>query len=300
MPTTYSDQFFFIDPYAPPPSGTVLNFTVFTLTDQDDDGDVGTAGNDRINGIDITSTYNGDTITVDLPSGGVVTIVGVTFYLANGQRVFTPKDGSILENGSTFVSSTWVGPNTQMPVTDLGPACFTPGILIDTADGPRPVETLEEGCLVVTRDHGLQPLRWIARRTTDGTGSHAPIRLCKGAIGNDRDMIVSPQHRFVIEGWRAELFFGQDEVLVAAKHLVNGDTIHVHKVDQVEYLHLVFDAHEIVFAEGCATESFDIGGDLALYDPDIRAGIAAHIGASRFRATARPVARAHEALAMLI
>ncbi|NNF23942.1 MAG: hypothetical protein HKN63_03935 [Rhodobacteraceae bacterium] len=37
--------------------------------------------------------------------------------------------------------------------------CFTQGTLIETAFGPRPVETLRPGDLVRTRDRGLRPLR---------------------------------------------------------------------------------------------------------------------------------------------
>ncbi|WP_420857937.1 Hint domain-containing protein [Marivivens marinus] len=305
MPTTYTDQFFFIDPYSPPPSGTVLNFTVMTLTDQDDDGDVGTAGNDTINGVDITGTYNGDTVTVELPSGAVVTISGVTFYLANGQRVFTPKDGTILENGSVLLSTTWVSPNTQMPVSDLGPACFTPGTLIDTPHGPKPIETLNEGDLVLTRDTGPQPILWISRRHADGNGDHAPIRIGKGVIGNDRDLIVSPQHRVLIDGWRAELFYGQDEVLVAAKHLVGvHDQVHVDRRRAVEYIHLLLDGHHLIWSEGALTESFDPGGDFALYDPTVQAEVETRYPGliqdkGRRGQTARPVIRGYEALALV-
>ena len=37
MPTTYTDQFYIIDPYNPPPSGTTLNFSVFDMIDANDD-----------------------------------------------------------------------------------------------------------------------------------------------------------------------------------------------------------------------------------------------------------------------
>ncbi len=267
MPTTYNDQFYLIDPFSPPPAGTVLNFVRYDLVDADDDGDVGTAGGDTVNGSDVTGTYDGDTITVERADGSVVTITGVTFYLANGQRAFTPSDGTVLEN-ATFVSSTWVSPDTQMDVGDLGPACFVKGTRIATPDGPRAIETLAEGDLVLTCDNGPQPILWISRRTSPGDADHAPIRICKGALGNTADLLVSPQHRMLIKGWRAELFFGHDEVLVAAKHLaVGNDRIHVMSVPEVEYLHLLLDGHQLVWAEGAPCESFDPGGDFALYDP---------------------------------
>ncbi len=302
MPTTYTDQFYLIDPYSPPASGTPLNFVVYNLVDQDDDGDVGTAGNDRVNGSDVTGTYYGDTVTVERMDGSIVTITGTTFYLANGQRVFTPIDGSVLEN-ATFVSSSWVSPNTQMPVSDLGPACFVRGTLIDTPDGPRRIEDLAEGDLVLTRDAGPQPVLWVSCRRASGDGNHAPIRIMAGALGNARDLLVSPQHRMVIDGWRAELYFGTDEVMVAAKHLVaTHDRIHVQKMREVEYLHLLLDGHQIVYAEGIASESFDPGGDFALYDPVASEAVRDRLGLTDCTPTltARPVLRGTDAMVLFV
>ncbi len=300
MPTNYTDQFYRIDPFSPPPAGTTLNFVVYTLRDRDDDGDIGTAGGDRINGRDVTGSYNGDTVTVERGDGSVVTITGVTFYLSDGSRVFTPADGSVLEN-ATFVSSTWVSPDTFMDVSDLGPACFVTGTRIATPDGLRRIEDFTEGDQVLTRDHGPQPILWIGRRTSAADSDHAPIRICKGALGNHADLLVSPQHRMLIDGWRAELYFGQDEVLVAAKHLVAGnDRIHVQKMPTVDYMHLLLDGHQLIWAEGTACESFDPGGDLALNDPGIRHEITAlHPGlidpAAGPGRTARRVLKASEA-----
>ena len=272
MPTSYTDQFFLIDPYSPPAAGTVLNFSVLTAVDADDDNDIGTAGGDTINGSDIRGTYNGDTVTVRLPSGQTQTIVGATFYLANGTRVFTPKDGTVLENGSVLVSTSWVNSNTQLAVSDLGPACFVAGTLIETPDGPRPIETLTEADLVITKDAGPQPVQMVCHRATDATGDHAPIRFRKGVIGNSRDLLVSPQHRVLVTGWWAELFFGEDEVLIAAKHLVGVfEGICVEPQRVVDYYHLILSDHHLLISEGAISESFDLGGDFALYDPEIRA-----------------------------
>jgi len=271
MPTTYTDQFYVIDPGNPPASGTVLNFQVYTVIDQDNNGRIQASGNDFVGGLDVTSTWRNDTITVEWPDGSVHTITGVTFYRASGPAVFTPNDGSILQNGVKFLSSTWVNTSTFMPVSTLGPACFVKGTLIETDTGPRLIEELREGDLVLTRDAGPMPILWISHRFADGTGEHAPIRVMKGALGNDRDLFVSPQHRLMIDGWRAELFFGQDEILVAAKHLVGShDKIHVHTQREVEYFHLLLDGHHLIWAEGSLSESFDPGGDFAMQDPVVR------------------------------
>ena len=258
MPTTYLDQFFIIDPFNPPPVGTSLTVQKYNLLDNNDDNDFDRFNGDSVNGSDIVSSWPGDTVTVNVPGVGNVTYTGITFYLADGTQVFTPNDGQVLMDG-TFVSATAV--NTQGPLTiaELGPPCFAAGTMIDTAHGPKATEALAIGDLVPTRDHGMQPIRWVGKRTVSGRGEFAPIRFARGAIGNDQPLNVSPQHRMLITGWRAEIHFGEQEILVAAKHLVNGDTIHVQKVDEVEYVHILFDEHEIIGCHGVQSESLNPG-----------------------------------------
>jgi Ca2+-binding RTX toxin-like protein len=135
-------------------------------------------------------------------------------------------------------------------------ACFVRGTRIETEHGPRPVEEIEDGTLVRTLDNGLQPVRRVLSKRVAGVGPLAPVVFTKGALGAQRDLLVSPQHRMVLRGWQAELLIGCDETLAAAKHLVNGDTVYQRQMPQVEYFHLLFDRHEIVFAEGVATESY--------------------------------------------
>ncbi|MEY8097471.1 Hint domain-containing protein [Falsihalocynthiibacter sp. S25ZX9] len=151
------------------------------------------------------------------------------------------------------------------------PACFTPKTLIETASGPRAIETLSSGDLVETLDHGLKPLRWkgevnFSRDELALYPVFEPVLIQKGALGNGvpkRDLLVSPQHRVLISDWRAELFYGEDEVLVAAKHLVNGTTISRHlPTDGVTYIHLLFDNHEVIFSEGLPSESFLPGAEV--------------------------------------
>lgn len=145
--------------------------------------------------------------------------------------------------------------------------CFTPGSMILTEDGEVPVEELEAGDLVFTRDSGFQELRWIGRRDLPPQALSAqprfnPVRIRRGALGlnlPDRDMLVSPQHRMLVTGPRAELLFGEHEVLVAATHLVGLPGIDRVTPDGISYLHLLFDAHEIVRADGAWSESFQPG-----------------------------------------
>lgn len=145
------------------------------------------------------------------------------------------------------------------------PDCFTAGTLIDTDTGPRAIETIATGDLVMTRDHGLQPVRWIGARRIDAellaVGSHLrPVRIAAGALGPDRpaqDLVVSRQHRILIGSRIVQRMFGEDEILVPAKDLVDvvpGVTLE-DTGKGVTYLHMMFDRHEIVSANGQPSET---------------------------------------------
>ncbi len=141
--------------------------------------------------------------------------------------------------------------------------CFARGTLIRTDKGEVAVEDLALGDLVLTRDDGLQPIRWRSGQTVDGRTSLAPILIKAGALGNDRDLLVSPQHRMLITDWRAEMLFGESEVLVAAKNLINDTNILRAPAASVEYFHFMFDRHQLVRANNAWSESF-FPGNFAL------------------------------------
>lgn len=268
MPTNYTDQFFFIDPYSPPGRGTALTFQKLSFVDQDDDGDIEASGNDTVNGLDVTASYPGDTVRIRLADGTRVTYEGTTFYLTDGTQVFTPTDGQILENG-TLLRATGVTSEGPLDVGDLGPPCFVAGTRIETERGMTAIQDIQVGDLVRTLDNGLQPVRWHGRRKVPALGNRAPIRFAPGAIGNAQELLVSAQHKILVSGWRAELLFGEADVLVAAAHLVNVDTIHRAPRRHIQYHHLMFDRHEIILADGVPTESF-YPGDYILQDDALR------------------------------
>lgn len=134
--------------------------------------------------------------------------------------------------------------------------CFVEGTLIETADGPVAVEDLVVGQMVNTLDNGDQPLRWVGATTVQGRGKCTPVRIKAGTLGAKQDLLVSPQHRIFIEGWQAEMLYGQDSVLVAAKHLINDHSICWQPCDTVRYFHILFDQHEVVTSGGVLSESF--------------------------------------------
>ena len=167
--------------------------------------------------------------------------------------VLMSAGGLLIQNAGVAVAAAALSQENTSVV------CFVAGTLITTKQGDVPIETLQVGDMVVTKDHGYQPVRWIGSTKVQATGRLAPIRFRKGALANDRDLLVSPQHRMLLSGWQADLLFGVNEVLVAAKHLVNDGSITRVEGGEVEYFHMMFDEHEIVYAEGCQSESFHPG-----------------------------------------
>ena len=180
--------------------------------------------------------------------------------------------------------------------------CFTPGTRILTAHGERPIEDLRNGDMVVTRDHGPRPIRWTGKRSLPGKGRFAPVQVGTNALSGAREgLLVSPQHRILFTGYRAELLFGEPEVLVPAKHLIDGRDVVQQDVDEVTYIHLMFDRHEVIYAEGIATESFH-AGDVGLGAVDEAAReelftIFPELRSAPYRhgKTARTCLKAHEA-----
>lgn len=144
--------------------------------------------------------------------------------------------------------------------------CFVAGSMIDTPSGPVAVEKLKAGDAVLTVGNGTQRIRWVGRTMQNAENGLAPIRIQAGALGGNtpsKDLLVSPAHRLVISGWRIELLFGETEALVAAKALVNDDTITVaHDLESFEYFHIMFDRHEIVMSNGVPSESFQPKAEL--------------------------------------
>ena len=230
---------------------------------------VGGAGADTLDGGDDRDLFYGgigdsidggeggdDHDTLDLTGLGDVNVVYDPDNPENGTVQFLDDSGGV------------VGTMTFSNIENVIVPCFTPGTLIATDRGEIRVEKLREGDRVLTRDSGYREIRWIGRRDLSAAELAAspqlnPVRIRRGALGlnlPERDLLVSPQHRMLVAGSRAELLFGEQEVLVAATHLAGRPGI-VPEVpaDGVSYIHLLFDRHEIVRANGAWSESYQPG-----------------------------------------
>ena len=175
--------------------------------------------------------------------------------------------------------------------------CFAAGTEIETPDGPRAVETLEPGDLVLTGSDGAQPVRWVGTTTVAAQGDLAPIVITRGTLGNDHDLVVSPQHAILLSDWRAELLYGQDEVLVRAKDLLNMDGVYRKTGALITYCHILMDHHHVVQAHGIWSETL-YPGSVAMdaVNPVAQAEIDALFpDLSSYGPTAAPCLRSYEA-----
>lgn len=148
--------------------------------------------------------------------------------------------------------------------------CFTAGTRLETPNGLVAIENLKPGDLVETVDHGPQVIRWMGRRKLDAgliaqNPKLCPIRIMGGALGHglpQRDLLVSRQHRMLVSSKIAERMFGTSEVLVSAIKLTALPGIYVDaSVEAVEYIHVLLDDHELLFAEGAQSESLYVGDE---------------------------------------
>ncbi len=223
-----------------------LNDPQTLVNDIDLDGTAYTAGTNVHTAYDLINTQTGHKVTSihfggdGFQQGAIQGIVSTVEMVPGTTYTFNSERSSYQQNNQ---------------YSDYF-ACFAKGSLIETAQGQVAIENLQVGDMVKTQGHGLQPIRWISGRSVPARDKLAPIVFSKGAIGNSGDLVVSPEHRILVRGERVELLFGQQEVLVAAKFLCDGDRIYRREGGEVTYYHFMFDQHEIVYAHGVTVESF--------------------------------------------
>lgn len=247
----------------------------------DDDSVDGGQGNDTITGGQGADTMSGgadrDLFVVNGPEDGIGDVI-------DGNEGGDDYDTLDLRGSGPFVIN-YAADNPENGTVDYLDAdgnvtgtltfsniehvipCFTPGTLIATPKGEVPVELLRVGDRIVTRDNGLQEIRWLGQKALGwhdlAANPHLkPVLIRQGSLGNglpERDMMVSPNHRMLVANDRTALYFDEHEVLVSAKHLVAGKGIDTVDSLGTTYVHFMFDRHEVVLSNGAWTESFQPG-----------------------------------------
>lgn len=150
-------------------------------------------------------------------------------------------------------------PPDTIRLADITSVAFARGTRITLADGRQhAVESLAAGMKVLTRDHGAQALRWVVHRTVRGVGPYAPVVIPQNTLGNAADLALSQHQRLFIYQRGSDRLTETAEMLVRAHYLVDDEQIFVRSGGFVDYYTLVFDRHEVIYAEGIPVESLQV------------------------------------------
>ncbi len=199
-------------------------------------------------------SYNGD-------DGYAVVFEGLNSSGELVQVVWTPE----FDLESWYWDNFDAGASPGFYTTDMDAAttyqavCFEASMRIQTPMGPRPVGEIRPGDLVDTLDHGAQPVKWCAQRVVHGWGKHAPVTFQKGALGNARELVLSQQHRILLDLPEEVGGYGHAQLLLPALSFVDGVTVRVRPREQITYVHLLLDHHALISCEGVVCESLYLG-----------------------------------------
>ncbi len=163
--------------------------------------------------------------------------------------------------------------DTRLLYSDLDSVpWFCQGTTLMTAQGDQPVDWIGPGDMVMTRDHGFQPVLWVARTIIPASELETrpklrPIKIAAQSIDAQtpaQDLLLSSEHRILLKSPQIELLFGTDEAFAPLKAITNGNDIaQCQPRHDLSYYHVLFQNHEIVLAEGLWVESF-FPGKMAL------------------------------------
>ncbi|MEP5152585.1 Hint domain-containing protein, partial [Planktotalea sp.] len=183
------------------------------------------------------NSYQTFTVPVDFPSAGDYTIR----FTEIGDNA--DGSGAVLDNVELLV-------------------CYDGRARILTPDGYTNAADLQVGQLVETLN-GSKPIRWIGRRSVSADemasdARYSPVRICKGALGGglpEHDLLVSRQHRIMISSPIAKRMFGDEDTLIPAIRLTELPGIFIDtSVEEIDYIHILLDDHEVLLAEGAPAE----------------------------------------------
>lgn len=190
---------------------------------------------------------------------------------------------------------------------------FVSGTRIETPVGPVPVEQFKTGDLILCADGSVKAVLWqtcqsYSSRQLQNNPDLQPILIRKDALAHGlpaADLLISPNQRVLIDDWRAELMFGEAGVLVSAVALIDDNQIRRAPIQtEVTYHSLLLEDHQIVAAEGLATDSlFPDENTLAGLSPSDQTSLMHALPdmglADKTRTTRHPVLSAAESLALL-
>ena len=140
---------------------------------------------------------------------------------------------------------------------------FGPGAMIMTLDGELPVEWIESGDYVITRDHGAQRILAIKRSRgigPDGLPLPAPLHLrprdSAAPDGLAEPLRLSPHHSVLVASPRVALHFGHTEAMaeIGAMSRRRGPRVEL-GAPALSYHHIITERHELIMTCGIWAET---------------------------------------------
>lgn len=275
-------------------AGTPLHQNVQTLSEVSAGRGTSTAydmnnhlSNDKfsINGapaqtFDATAVFNA---TLTYTDGTTASFTAVVFQDTDGNTYLAPEFSQNADQDAlgakpiqslsldSVAGNYYSGMTTSREDTEFM-TCYASGTLIATPQGERPINHLQVGDQVLTKDHGPQTIRWIGGRTVRCRGPLQPIRIQAHALGRGlphHTLVLSRQHRMLVTSRIALRMFGAAEVFVSAHKLSDlpGVTLE-EEAAFVTYWHILCDRHEVIFANGAPSETLYMGAMTRLGLPD--------------------------------
>ncbi len=245
----------------------IADGTADLITDFDTTTGVGDADQTNNDFVDLSAFYNDTTLAAwNAANPGQTYSNPLAWMRADlGDGVLDEAGRLVIQDGGVVVD----GASLTFENTNI--ICFAAGTPITTITGEVAVEGLRVGDRVLTVDNGFQTVRWVGRRKVPAYSRFAPVLVKRGVLNNDRDLLVSPQHRMFVSSKIAQRVSGDGEILVPAKHLVGIDGVELRPQPMIEYVHFLFDNHELVFSAGAISESLFTGPEaLKAVDPFAR------------------------------
>lgn len=157
------------------------------------------------------------TLTLTLPQGDVLRTEGV--------KPMAPRLSDLLAlcrpDARRHPSVLWFGVTRGAALPNPGPwiGVATPVL---TPQGLRPAGQLQPGDKIETADNGTATLLRVHRTVAPSRGSCAPVLLRAGYFQTRGDILLSADQPVLYSGPATEYLFAEDEVLVPARHLVDG------------------------------------------------------------------------------
>ena len=213
-------------------------------------------------------SYEGTT-AIPLSAGGTVTVP----VLTNGSQTIV-----LLPGGMSLSAVNIPNPLDASALTTTGfTVCFAAGTLIATPTGDTKVEELKIGDMVRNSDGQDVPIKWVGRQTIHKLFAGPrmqPVRIRAGALGGGlpySDLTVTADHGMVFPSSSEAVGENkQNGYVINASALVNGDTIDFVAMaeldDSFTVYHIETEDHDVILANGAATETFVDAAGRANFD----------------------------------